>query len=82
MKLNWIFAPQEQTQSPLVDETALCFARCFSTEYGKKVLSYLSGQTKDRVMGADCSSTELWFMEGKRALFKQIEHLINKGKGE
>ena len=81
MKLTWPFAEEKQHTIPF-DENALCFARCFSTEYGKKVLSYLSGQTKDRVMPADCSSNELWFMEGKRALFAQIEYLINKGKGE
>ena len=81
MKLSWGFT-EEKVPEKSTDETALCFARCFSTEYGKKVLSFLSNQTKERVMSADCSSNELWFMEGKRALLAQIEHLINKGKGE
>lgn len=81
MKLNWGIADEKENFPPF-DETALCFARCFSTEYGKKVLSFLANQTKERVMGADCSSNELWFMEGKRALLAQIEHLIKKGKGE
>lgn len=81
MKLGWPFNEEKQ-QPKQVDETALCFARCFGSECGKKVLSYLFSVTKERVMGADCSSNELWFMEGKRALFAQIEHLINKGKGE
>ena len=79
MKISWPFN-EEKKPLPVFDETALCFARCFNSENGKKVLSYLSSQTKDRVLGADCSSNELWFMEGKRALFAQIEHLINKGK--
>ena len=79
--MNWLFSQEKKPQEPY-DENAVCFARCFNTEAGRKVLSFLQGQTKERVLGADCSSNELWFMEGKRALFAQIEHLIKKGKGE
>ena len=81
MKLTWPFG-EEKTPRPPIDETALNFARCFGSDHGKKVLSYLQGQIKNRVMTAECSSNELFFMEGKRALLAQIEHLINKGKGE
>lgn len=80
MKLGWSFL-ENQTPVPVaVDDVAKSFARCFSSADGHKVLLYLAGQTKERFLNATATSNELWFQEGKRALFAQIEHLINKGK--
>ncbi len=79
MKLGWSFLETQEIPSR-TDEVGICFARCFSSTEGKKVLAYLASQTKDRFLGADATSNELWFLEGKRALFAQIENLINKGK--
>ncbi len=79
MKLGWSFM-ESQSNAVTADDLSKSFARCFASNDGKQVLSYLKAQTKDRFLSAESSTNELWFLEGKRALFAQIESLINKGK--
>ena len=79
MKFGWSFLENPQP-TPVSDELAKSFVRCFSSFDGKQVLNYLCDQIKNRFLPATASTNELWFLEGKRALLAQIEHLINKGK--
>ena len=79
MKLGWSFFENSTSQAGF-DDVAKSFGKCFSTADGKRVLDFLSSQTKERFLPATSTTNELWFLEGKRALFAQIEHLINKGK--
>ena len=79
MKFGWPFF--ENTMSVAnFDDVAKSFAKCFSTTDGRRVLAFLSSQTKERFLPATSTTNELWFLEGKRALLAQIEHLISKGK--
>ena len=83
MKFGWSFMePAQGSERALLntDEIAKSFARCFRSCDGQRVLNFLASQTKERVLGADATSNELWFCVGQRALFSQIEHLISKGK--
>ena len=79
MKLGWSFFENPLSEVK-ADDVAKSFAKCFSTADGKRVLNFLSSQTKERFLSATSTTNELWFLEGKRALFAQIEHLISKGK--
>ena len=79
MKLNWSFFESPLTEVKAQD-VAKSFAKCFASPDGKRVLSFLSSQTKERFLPSTSTTNELWFLEGKRALFAQIEHLISKGK--
>lgn len=54
--------------------------RLFSTPDGKEVLTYLKHLTKERVLSASASDSELRFLEGQRFLVHQIETLIRQGK--
>ena len=79
MKFLWSILESSDNISGRED-IAQAFAKCFSSNDGKRVLSFLASQTKERFLSADATTNELWFQEGKRALFAQIEHLILKGK--
>ena len=79
MKLGWSFF-ENPLSDVKTDDIAKSFAKCFSSADGKRVLNFLSSQTKERCLSATSTTNELWFLEGKRALFAQIEHLISKGK--
>ena len=79
MRFGWSFL-ENQTSSLNASEVAKSFTKCFASADGKRVLAFLSSQTKDRFLPASSTTNELWFLEGKRALFAQIEHLINQGK--
>jgi hypothetical protein len=79
MKLGWSF--WENSSSVLNNEdVSKSFTKCFSSLDGKRVLAFLSAQVKERFLGPNSSSNELWFLEGKRALLAQIENLISNGK--
>ena len=57
------------------------FARLFTTDDGKTVLTYLQNMTFARVLGADSSSELLRYKEGQRAVVATIQRLINRGNG-
>lgn len=56
------------------------FARCFSTEDGKKVLAHLQVMTFSRAYGPDASDQHLRYAEGQRALVANILRLIDRGR--
>ena len=61
-------------------EVAKACARCFKTPSGKRVLSYLEGITRARVLGSGATDAELRFLEGQRALVAHLARLIEEGK--
>ncbi len=61
-------------------EIERCFARCFSTEDGRKVLAHLQVMTFQRAYGPDCSDEKLRYTEGQRALMGSILRLIDRGR--
>ena len=56
------------------------FARLFSTEDGKKVLSYLQVMGFHRAHAPECSNELLRYAEGQRAMVANILRLIDKGR--
>jgi len=56
------------------------FARCFSSEDGKKVLAHLQVMTFSRAYGPDASDQQLRYAEGQRALVANILRLIDRGR--
>ena len=56
------------------------YARTFQTRDGKAVLEHLRKITIERVLGANATDAELRWMEANRALVRQIESMIARGK--
>ncbi|MBI4030571.1 MAG: hypothetical protein HY370_02750 [Proteobacteria bacterium] len=56
------------------------FARLFSTEDGKKVLSHLAGITFMRAAAVDAADETLRHLEGQRALMATIMRLTERGR--
>lgn len=65
---------------PEAQEIERCFARLFSTEDGRKVLSHLHSMTFMRAAGMDAPDTALRYMEGQRALMASILRMIDRGR--
>ena len=63
-----------------VREIEKAFARLFSTNDGKIVLSYLHAVTFSRAAGIDATDFALRYMEGQRSLMAQILRLIERGQ--
>jgi hypothetical protein len=61
---------------------ARSFARLFSTEDGKRVLSYLQHITCNRAMPSMVDEAQLRYTEGQRSVVKIITTLIERGKSE
>lgn len=63
---------------------AIAFARLFARPEAETVLQYLKQLTLERALGPDATDNELRFLEGQRALFKQMLSLMKQGqqKGE
>ena len=70
--------PLAQTLSQQDIERA--FARCFSTDDGKKVLAHLQVMTFSRAYGPDTSDQQLRYAEGQRALVATVLRLIDRGR--
>lgn len=64
------------------EEIKLDFARCFQGISGQKVLAYLREMTIERTVAAQTPSNVLYYREGQKALVKQIEMMIKKGRME
>lgn len=58
------------------------FARCFGTPSGGQVLDYLRKITISRTLGPNATDNELRWLESQRALVRQIESLISRGRGD
>lgn len=56
------------------------FVRLFKTRGGKMVLDYLRSVTVERALGIDATDGQIRYLEGQRALVKQIENLIKRGE--
>lgn len=58
------------------------YARCFGTPAGRTVLEHLRRITVERTLGPNASDNELRWAESQRALVRQIEALIARGRGD
>lgn len=61
---------------------AIAFARLFARPEAETVLRYLKQLTLERALGPDATDSELRFLEGQRALFKQMLSLMKQGQKE
>ncbi len=70
--------------SPVLEDKdfqlARTFARCFSSEDGKKVLQHLKKITFERCFGPEVKKSVLKYAEGQRALIAHIETLCKRAK--
>ena len=62
-------------------DAALHYARCFATASGRVVLEHLHRITIERTLGPNSSDNELRWAEAQRALVRQIESQIARGRG-
>ena len=62
--------------------TAVAFARLFARPEAKTVIQYLKRMTQERALGPDATDNELRFLEGQRALVKQMLSLMKQGQQE
>ena len=65
-----------------MNEIELNYARCFSSASGQIVLSHLRKMTTERTLGSNATDNELRWAESQRALVRQIETLIARGRGD
>ena len=63
-------------------DISLNYARCFGTPSGRAVLDHLRKITIERTLGASASDGELRWAESQRALVRQIESQIARGRGD
>lgn len=59
---------------------AVVYAKTFSRPDGAIVLADLKRRTMERILPPNASDSELWFLEGQRALVAQIIALIQQGQ--
>ncbi len=65
-----------------MSSTEINYARCFGTPSGARVLEHLRSITTDRTLGPNASDNDLRWTESQRALVRQIEALIARGRGD
>ena len=58
------------------------YVRAFGTADGAAVLAHLRSLTVERFLGPDATDNQLRHLEGQRALIRQIETMIERGKNE
>ena len=58
-----------------------CYARCFGTPSGIRVLEHLRSITVGRTLGQNATDNELRWIESQRAMLRQIETYITRGQG-
>lgn len=63
-------------------DISLNYARCFGTPSGRAVLDHLRKITVERILGPNTSDNELRWAESQRALVRQIESQIARGRGD
>lgn len=61
------------------DELAHAFARCFSSDDGKRVLQHLRALTLERVVAPSAPNAVLRHVEGQRQLVAYIGALVARG---
>jgi hypothetical protein len=80
LPLTSMHAPAHLLPEPSQQDIERLFARCFSTEDGKKVLAHLQVMTFSRPGGPDPSDACLRYAEGQRVLVANIMRLIDRGR--
>lgn len=63
------------------DDIAKAYARVFSSEDGKKVLSHLQSVAFMRAYSAESTDEQIRYAEGQRALVATMMRLVNSGRG-
>ena len=63
-------------------DISLNYARCFCSPSGRAVLDHLRKITVERILGPNASDCELRWAESQRALVRQIESQIARGRGD
>ena len=63
-------------------DISINYARCFGTPSGCAVLDHLRKITIERTLGPNASDNELRWAESQRALVRQIEAIVARGRGE
>ena len=58
------------------------YARCVGSPAGRAVLDHLRKITIERTLGPNASDCELRWAESQRALVRQIESQIARGRGD
>lgn len=61
-------------------DIARCYARCFATADGARVLADLEAATLGRVLGPSADEATLRHLEGQRALVMRLRALIARGR--
>ena len=63
-------------------DISINYARCFGTPSGRAVLDHLRKITDERTLGPNATDNELRWAESQRALVRQIETQIARGRGD
>lgn len=66
----------------MISEIEKKYANCFGTSSGAAVLSHLRKITIDRTFGPNSTDNELRWAESQRSLFRYIETMISRGRGD
>jgi len=73
--------PQEPDMiTPTRDDAPRIFARLFSSDDGKLVLSYLRATVNARVSGPEAGEGALRYQDGQRGLLQTIHGLVEQGR--
>ena len=75
-----LFSKNDGAQSMTQQDIDRLFARCFSSDDGKKVLAHLQVMTFARAHGPDISDTHLRYVEGQRALVASVMRMVDRGR--
>lgn len=75
----WVYTAPDPARMEARDIERAC-ARLFSTDDGKRVLSYLQLITFHRALGPSSPDEQLRYTEGQRALVATILRLIDRGR--
>ena len=65
---------------PTRDDAPHIFARLFSSDDGKKALSYLRATVNARVAGPEAGEAALRYQDGQRGLLQTINMLVEQGR--
>ena len=62
------------------DDMALCYAKCFGSAEGKRVLQHLRTITINRTLGPSVPDSHLRHIEGQRQLVSYVAALVQRGR--
>lgn len=68
-------------KTPERQDIEKAYARLFSSDDGRLVLSHMQALAFMRAYGAESSDAQIRYAEGQRALVAQIMRFINAGRG-